>query len=277
MSRIDQLGQIVDALTSGAVSQVRSSVEEQLGRWDDLSGELRERYEANLAALLSSLAATKSALTSMAAMLRDVQGTTTEWKLWQTAATAGKTLVTGLGLETNEAQRMQLEGGELRGTWSGQTFTAENGATYRIDRGIRCSRKAVLRGSTLYVDGRPAGKIHGPSPGGTEIGAPILIPVLLFGGTVMVTVGAVAWAWAVIEIAQALQGWVQAYNQELMARVEAMRSGKQLPDSQLKTPAEVVLPKKKEEEEGVGSLLPWLLGAGLVIGGGIWAVSRGGR
>ena len=276
MNRLEQLGQIVEALTSGAVNQVRSSVEVQLGGWAELSDELRERYAANLAALLSSLAATKSALTSMAAMLRDVQGTTTEWKLWQTAATAWKTLVTGLGLETTEARRMQLEGGELRGIWAGSVFRADNGTAWRTTTGIRCSRKAVLRGSTLFVDGRPAGKIHGPSPGGTEIGAPILIPVLLFGGTVMVTVGAVAWAWAVIEIAQALQGWVQAYNQELMARVEAMRTGRQLPDSQLKTAAEVVVPQKNGEEEG-GSVLPWLLGVGLVIGGGIWAVSRGGR
>ncbi|HND30519.1 MAG TPA: hypothetical protein PLA94_10990 [Myxococcota bacterium] len=230
MSRVNQLGQIVEALTSGAVSQVRSSVEEQLGGWDDLSGELRERYEANLSALLSSLAATKSALTSMAAMLRQVQGTTTEWKLWQTAATAWKTLVTGLGLGEQDAHRMQLEG----------------------ERRTKCGT------------------------GREEYGAPILIPVLLFGGTVVVAVGAVAWAWAVIEIAQALQGWVQAYNQELMARVEAMRTGKQLPDTQLKTPAEVVVPKKKEEEEG-GSLLLWLLGAGVVIGGGIWAISRRGR
>lgn len=216
MTREEQLTQILQALTSGAVSQVQETVDSSLQHWGLLSSEAKERFQANLAAVLSSLAATKSALTSMAVLLRQVQGTNSEWKLWQAAATTWKTLVDGLGLDQKDAERMQIAG--------------------------------------------------------REYGSPILIPVLLFGSVVAVATAAVAWAWAVVEIAQALQGWIQAYNNELSARVAASKEGRTLPPSDLKTPGEVTKPPASKDES---SVLLWLAGLGVVIGGVVWATSRG--
>ena len=216
MTREEQLTQILQALTSGAVAQVQQTVESTLASWDSMASESRERFQANLAAVLSSLAATKSALTSMAVLFRQLQATTSEWKLWQAAATPWKTLVGGLGLGEEEARRMAVDG--------------------------------------------------------DEYGSPILIPVLLFGATVVVSAAAVAWAWAVVEIAEALQGWVQAYNNELSARVSASKEGRTLPPSDLKTPGEIA--KLPDATEG-GSMLLWLAGLGVVIGGVVWATGRG--
>lgn len=214
MTREEQLTQILQAMTSGAVAQVQETVESHLRAWDSLSSEVRERYQANLSSVLSSLAATKSGLSSMAVQLRQVQGTNSEWKLWQGAATVWKTLVDGLGLNEKEAAQMQVAG---------------------------------------------------------EYGSPILIPVLLFGATVVVSAAAIAWAWAVVEIAQALQGWVQAYNNELSARVAASKEGRTLPPSDLKTPGEILKPPDADGS----SILLWLAGLGVVIGGVVWATSRG--
>jgi hypothetical protein len=216
MTREEQLTQILQALTSGAVNQVQQTVESSLASWDSMASETRERFQANLAAVLSSLAATKSALTSMAVLFRQVQATNSEWKLWQAAATTWKTLVNGLGLGDEEARRMAVAG--------------------------------------------------------EEYGSPILIPVLLFGATVMVSAAAVAWAWAVVEIAEALQGWVQAYNNELSARVEASKEGRSLPPSDLKTPGDLTQSPSSKEDN---STLLWLAGLGVVIGGVVWATSRG--
>ena len=79
MTREEQLTQILQALTSGAVAQVQQTVESTLASWDSMASESRERFQANLAAVLSSLAATKSALTSMAVLFRQLQATTSEW------------------------------------------------------------------------------------------------------------------------------------------------------------------------------------------------------